>query len=190
MGKDKTTVSTTTQATPTEAEREMQKLQLEQYKKTVGPQTDVQFAALQQLNNLFTGQPLSPYFAEAGQGISPQTIGIQAAELARTNLPQFQALGIGDGGVAYRELAKDIANQVLFPAEQFNIGAKQNLLNLAFGGQAQVQQPMVAQQNILSNQLAGLRSISQQTTTQAMNPFWKSLQTSAGASLGKGLMFG
>ena len=64
-----------------------------------------------------------------------------------------------------------------------------NLLNLGVGGQAQIQAPALATSAQLGGRLAGLR----QTTgtfggfTSEMNPFVKSLQTSAGSSLGSWL---
>jgi len=180
----------TTTPQPTEAEREMQELQLGQYKRTVGPQTELQLQGMDLISKLFAGGSLPGYFGEMAGGISPEAIGAQATELTRTNMPGFQKLGIAEGGVPFAELSKSIANQLLFPAEQFNIGAKQNLLNLALSGQAQVQQPITAQTGILSQQLAGLRPVSttgQQTTNYGFfaNPFIAGIGQGLGSGFGQ-----
>ena len=64
------------------------------------------------------------------------------------------------------------------------------LLNIAAGGSAQVQQPGLQTAGQLGQSLSGLRSINQTgsysstSTTVGMNPFLKSFQESAGQSLG------
>lgn len=188
MGQEKQTQQTqqSTQYTPTPEEKEMQKLQLEQYKQTVGPQTEVQKQYLNLASALGTGGALPGYLNQLTTGISSEAIGNQAAKLASQYGAGFQNLGIGDSGVAFRETARGIGNELLYPTEQFNIGNLQNLLNLALSGQAQVQQPVQAGANTLSQSLAGLRSVNQtsSSTQTSMNPFMKSFQQSAGQSLG------
>jgi len=100
--------------------------------------------------------------------------------------PQFQAMGLPvESGVAQSiagRTAGDIRTQVgesdlerQLGIQQFNIGTSQtsqyqnlnnlfNLLNLAVGGQAQIQQPVLAGQASLGQRLAGLRTI-QETAT-------------------------
>jgi len=191
MGAEKQTSQTAsqTQYTPTEEEKAMQKLQLGQYEQTVGPQTEAQLSGLDLVNRLLTGQQLPDWYQNLQGGISPEAIGAQATQLTQQNMPGMQGLGILESGSAMRSISQDIANQLLFPAEQFNIGAKQNLLNLALSGSAQVQQPIMQGQSILSNQLAGLRTVNQtgSSTQKSMNPFLKSFQTSFGTQLGSTL---
>ena len=184
MGDTKVETQTETIPKATAQESELNKLQLEQFKQTVGPQTDVQLSGLDLLKKLLQGgEGLPGIFGELGAGISPEAIGTQATQLATEALPQFQLSGILDSGLVGKEISKSIASQLLFPAEQFNIGAKQNLLNLALSGQAQVQQPVAAGTGLLSGRLAGLRSTSgSQTVTR--NPFLESFFSSAGKTLG------
>lgn len=184
MGKEKTTTQASTTYTPTEAEKQMQELELQQYKQLVGPQTQLQLQGMDLVSKMFAGGGLPGYFGEMAAGISPEAVGTQASQFARQYMPGFQQMGLGDSGVAFRETARGIANELLYPAEQFNIGAKQNLLNLALSGQAQVQAPIQAQTGTLASSLAGLRTMSQQGATYAMNPFLKSFQTSMGQTLG------
>jgi len=189
MGSEKstTTIDNTQKVTPTPEETEANKLQLEQMRKTSGPQTDVQLAGLDLIKQLLTGTtPLPGFFGTMAQGISPEAISQQGTSMALNAMPGFQSMGLADSGVAAKEISKDISNNLLFPAEQFNIGSLQNMLNLALSGQAQVQSPIQANQSMLNNQLAGLRTVqSSGTTTQkSMNPFLKSFQTSLGSSLG------
>ncbi len=187
MGQTKVETQKETKPEATAQEEEFNKLKLEQFKETVGPQTEVQLSGLDLLNRLLTGgEGLPGIFGELGAGISPEAIGTQATELARQALPQFQLSGILDSGVVGREISKSIANQLLFPAEQFNIGAKQNLLNLALSGQAQVQQPITVGAGQLGTQLAGLRSTTGTTTQQQRNPFLTAADIFSGIGTGIG----
>ena len=119
-------------------------------------------------------------------------------ETMRGLFPQFQAMGLPiESGVAQSiagRTAGDIRRGVAetnigrqMGAKQFNIeteasrqgfnmGQLLNLLNLAVGGQAQIQQPILSGGATLSQQLAGLRSIS---GTGSMRQ-----RTSGGVSLG------
>lgn len=145
------------------------------------------------INQLLTGQALPGYLGQLPGGISPEAIGTQASRLAGQYGAGFQNLGIADSGVAFRETARGIGQELLFPAEQFNLQNIAQLLNLAVGGQATVQQPILAGAGQLGAQLAGLRGITQTTTggggtttMTGMNPFMRSLQQAAGTSLGTG----
>jgi len=180
----------TQQATPTPEESELNRLRLEQYRQTAQPQTDVQLRGLSLIEQLLSGSTDLPgFFGQMGEGISPETIGTTATRLAGEALPGFQDLGLLDSGVMGKEISRSIANELLFPAEQFNIGAKQNLLNLALSGQAQVQQPITAGNQLLGAQLAGLRSVRSTGTgtttgTTSRNPFLESFYGSLGTTLG------
>ncbi len=187
MGQTKVQETTTTTPTASPEETRLNQLQLEQFEQTVGPQTDVQLSGLDLLQRLLSGGiDLPGIFGELGAGISPEAIGTQATELAQRALPQFQSAGILDSGIVGREISKSIANQLLFPAEQFNIGAKQNLLNLALSGQAQVQQPIAVGTGSLSGRLAGLRSTTGTTTQQQRNPFLTGADILSGIGTGIG----
>lgn len=189
MGSEKQSTSTSTQTKvlPTPEEQAMQKMQLDQFKQTSGPQTQAQLSGLQLINQLLSGGTNLPgIFGQLAGGISSNAIGTQASQLAKKSMPGFQQAGIQDSGEAERSIANDIAQSILFPAEQFNIGSLQNLLNLALSGQAQVQAPIQAGTNTLSQSLAGLRSTqsSGSSTQTSMNPFLKSFQQGAGTTMG------
>lgn len=182
-GDKQTTVQNTTQqATPTAEETELNKLYLEQARQTMPQQTELMKQGMALSSSLLTPD----YANKLSSGISSEAIGQQASRLAKQYGAGFQSTGIADSGVAFRETARGIANELLYPTEQFNIGAMQNLLNLALSGQAQVQAPVSGSSSQLSSNLAGLRSVTSsgsQTTTSA-NPFLKSFQQSAGTTLG------
>ena len=192
MGKERTTQETTSaqtqRATATPQEKRLNELSLERVEAGQPGQLQAITQGNQLVNQLLAGGQLPGYLSQLTQGISPAAIGNQAAQLAQQNMPGFQSAGILDSGVAFKETAKDIANNLLFPTEQFNIGNIQNLLNMAMGGQAQVQAAGTAAGSALGGQLAGLRNITssgQQFTTQlGMNPFTKAFQTGLGSSMG------
>lgn len=135
----------------------------------------------------------------------------QIQEIVQNSLkdlyPQFQSQGILDSGTAASvagRTAGDIRRNVLegnlstrlginqsnnamrMGMQESNLGNKVNLLNLALSGQGQVQAPLLAQSQMMGNQLAGLRSMNTQgtTTSYGMNPFLKSFQQSMGQTLG------
>ena len=195
MGKEKTTTvvqsSGTTTPQPTEAELELQKLELERQRATQEGWIQTQTQGLNLINALLTGQTELPgFFGQLGAGISPEMIDQIAQESIKDLPAMFQQMGILEGGVAPEIMART-SGDIRRAIEEFNIGNRFNLLNLAFGGQAQVQQPLLAQSQLLSQRLAGLRPTSwtgQQTSTQyGMNPFMKSFQTSLGQTMGKGV---
>ncbi len=111
--------------------------------------------------------------------------------------PGFAQSGLLDSGVR-AVVGGRIAGDIRRGSEEFNIGNRLNLLNLALSGQAQVQQPILAQSANLGNRLAGLRSMTAtgsysntgssvgtgSSNVYGMNPFMKSFETSLGKSLG------
>lgn len=196
MGSERTTVvqdKTQTQTTTPEAtpeETRLNQLALERAESAQEGLIGSQTKGLDLIQLLLSGQNLPGQLGPLGQGISTEAIGTQASRLARQNLAGFQNVGLADSGVAFRETAKDISEGLLFPAEQFNIGSLQNLLNLALSGQAQVQQPILGSEGQVGARLAGLRPItsvgqsSGQTQQFAPNPFLSSFQRSLGQTLG------
>lgn len=192
MGNEKTTSvsgqNQTTTVEQTEEEKRLNQLTLERTEATQEGQIGVQKEGLSLINQLLTGQSLPGYLNRLPGGISSEAIGEESARVAAQAGPGFQSLGISDSGTAYKETAKNIASSVQYPAEQYNMGNLLNLLNLAVGGQAQVQAPLQAQSSSLSGALAGLRTVSStgstDSTVEGMNPFLKSFQTSAGSGVG------
>lgn len=179
MGKDKTTTNQTTTATP--EERELNRLQLEQARAFDPQQRQMNENAGNLVNQLLTGKSLPGYLNTLPGGISPEVTQHIVDQSLRDLYPQFQSSGILDSGVA-ASIAGRTSGDIRASAEQFNIQNLQQLLNLAVGGQAQVQQPMLQTTSQLGSRLAGLRSTT--STQTAMNPFLKSFQTSLGQGLG------
>jgi len=192
MGSSKTTTNTSSQtkATPTPEETRLNQLEIERTEATQPGQIQTQLASQNLINMLLAGGDagdLPGFFGKLGRGIDPQTTQTIVDQSLQDIGGQFQGLGILDSGTM-QSVGARTAGDIRAGAEQFNIGSMQNLLNLAFGGQAQVQQPLLAQSNQLGNRLAGLRSINQssQSTQKEMNPFMQSFQSSLGKGFGKG----
>jgi hypothetical protein len=187
MGREKTTQDTETtqrvEATP--EEQELNRLALERARAAQPGQLQAQEGGLNLINQLLTGQNLPGFLGGLPGGISPDvTSGIVQQSLEDVR-PGLQASGLLDSGVR-AELETQTAADIRRRSEEFNIGNLLNLLNLAVGGQAQIQQPLLAQSGQLGQQLAGLRSTTgtSNTTLSQMNPFLKSFQQSAGKTLG------
>ncbi len=123
------------------------------------------------INQLLTGGQLPGGYQGAQQYLSPEAIGNQASLYARQAMPGFNAQGIADSGETQRAIARGISNDVLMPAQQFNIGALQNYMGLGLGQGAQYQGMQQGNQNALGQRLAGLRSVTGQGTGQQYNPF-------------------
>lgn len=134
-------------------------------------------------NRLLQGQDL-PGNLYGAQGISDQQNQSMVNASVRSVLPQFQSAGILDSGIAAQgaiRAAQDTSNQ----NAQFNVSAFQNLLNQALGGSSNLTTSYNQANQTMSSQLAGLRGTQTSGTTIGMNPFLKSLQTSAGSTFGK-----
>lgn len=185
MGADKTTTKSEQKSQATPEEIALNRLQLEQAQAFDPQQRMMNENAGTLVNRLLTGQSLPGYLNTLPGGISPDVTQTIVDQSLRDLYPQFQSSGILDSGVA-ASIAGRTAGDIRASAEQFNIQNLQQLLNLAVGGQAQVQQPMLNTTSQLGSRLAGLRSTSGTSTVTAMNPFLKSFQTSLGQSLGSG----
>lgn len=183
MGADKTTTKSEQKSQATPEEIALNRLQLEQAQAFDPQQRMMNENAGTLVNRLLTGQSLPGYLNTLPGGISPDVTQTIVDQSLRDLYPQFQSSGILDSGVA-ASIAGRTAGDIRASAEQFNIQNLQQLLNLAVGGQAQVQQPMLNTTSQLGNRLAGLRSTSGTSTVSAMNPFMKSFQTSFGQGLG------
>ena len=189
MGLETTQIEETTQrveATP--EEQELNKLALERARAAQPGQLKTQESGLGLINQLLTGQELPGFLQGLPGGISPGvTSNIVQQSLADVR-PGLQASGLLDSGVR-AELETSTAADIRNQSEQFNIGNLLNLLNLAVGGQAQIQQPLLEQNAQLGQQLAGLRTTTGTSnfTQSQMNPFLKSFQQGAASSFGKSL---
>jgi len=220
MGKTKTTTETVQKAEPTEEERELNRMQLEQQKAIQPYAIPMQQQAYTLGQQLLTGQQLPGYLGQLPQGATATEIPLSAGvfgedltseivrESMRDIMPQFEAMGLPiESGVAQSVMGRtagDIRRQVgesnlerqlmirganvdVQMATQYqNLNNLLNLLNLAVGGQAQIQQPVIQTGATLGQRLAGLRTITGQQT-QTRNPFLESFYGSLGSSMGQGI---
>ena len=151
--------SQTSTPTATEEEKGMEKIQLGQYQQYAPAQTQMYQSAFGLGNQL-----LSSFGDQSGQqwqsligGVTKEQQQSMINEQDRYLQPQLQQQGIYDSGTAATarlRAATDLSNQ----NAQFNVGTLQNALNLALGGQAQIQNTSLTQTSQLGQQLAGLRS--------------------------------
>lgn len=193
MSDEKTTTTTNSSATstpaPTAEETRLNQLDLQAREANQQGVMDIQKNGLNLGNLLLQGLQLPGYLKNLPGGISPDVTQQIVDDSLRDIRPGFQQGGILDSGVAASISARTAAD-VRTQSEQFNLQNLQQLINLAVGGQAQVQQPILGQAANLGSRLAGLRSVTQtgngSSTQSSMNPFLKSFQTSLGSSLGSG----
>jgi hypothetical protein len=189
VGKSQTVVQGSSQQTstpqPTAEERELNRLQLER-EKFLDPQIRAtQSQGLSLAEALLRGETNLPGFLKTlPAGISPEITSDIVQESLRDITPSFQQSGLLDSGVRASVSART-AGDIRRAAEEFNLGARQNLLNLALSGQAQVQQPILGFSGQLGSRLAGLRSITQtgtfsQSTTSRPDILGPLLQAGAG----------
>lgn len=179
---EKTTTqnSQTASATPEETELNKQQIAMNNFMRPYAQQTYGNLS--NNINAILTGQ--TPQAQGIG-GVSDAQNQSMVNQSVRSVLPQFQSAGILDSGIAFQgatRAAQDTSNQ----NAQFNVSAAQNLFNLASGGQSNLQGQLQGGVNSLSSQLAGLRTVNQSGSTIGMNPFLKSMQTSAGQSFNLG----
>jgi hypothetical protein len=178
---------TTPQATP--EQQELDRILLGQARAADPLQREVTQAGLSRTLELFRGEELPGFFGDIGRGISPEITEELSQEAVQDLLPSFQTSGILDSGVA-ASVAGRVAGDIRRGVAEFNIGNKLNLLNLALGGQAQIQQPLLQGTNILGANLRSLIGTSftgtrtGTATSRGPNPFLNAFQTSLGQTLG------
>ena len=191
MGKDKTQQTAQTQTetkyTATPEERQLQASQLGQATAFDPIQRQLNSNAGGLINSLLQGQNLPGYLNQLPGGIDQGVTNDIVGQSLQDLYPQFQQAGILDSGTA-AQISGRTAADIRTNAAQFNLQNLMQLLNLAVGGQAQVQQPIMQNNQMLGQGLAGLRTMNQTgsstQTTIGMNPFLKSFQTSLGNTLG------
>lgn len=183
MSREKQETQQTQRAEPTPEERELNKLLLERTRATQGQTIGVQQQGLDLIGQLLAGESLPGYLGQLPGGISEQTTSRIVSGALEDVRPGLQASGLFDSGVR-AELETETAADIRAQAEQFNLQNLQQLLNIAVGGQAQVQAPILSQSAQLGQNLAGLRTVTGTSTTTSMNPFLRSFQTSFGENLG------
>jgi len=187
MGSEKVTTETKTQqqATPTAEETRLNQIRLGQVEAADPQQREVNELALRNISTLLAGGELPGNLAKLSRGIDANVVSEISQEAIADVEPGLQKGGIFDSGTRASVQGR-IAGDIRRGAEEFNIGSLFNLLNLGVGGQAQVQQPILATAGSLSSSLAGLRSInSTGSSVVTDNPFQRSFKTAAGTSLAK-----
>jgi len=109
---------------------------------------------------------IQPFFQQQGiidSGTNLEVSGSIAGDIRRqvaeSNLQRQLAIREGNIGRDFAQNQFEASSQ--FSQEGFNIGNLFNLLNLGVGGQAQVQQPLLAQSSQLARSFAGLQPVTQ-----------------------------
>jgi len=186
FGGGSTSTTTTSERAPTPEETELNKLQLEMMRATAPYQTEMQKAGLQVGTSLLQGGELPGYLQNLAGGISPEvTQGIVDQSL-KDIAPSFQSAGILDSGVA-ASISARTAGDIRRASEEFNIGNRLNLLNLALSGQAQIQSPVLGTASSLRSSLSTLGKTTGTNTTTDNNTFGRTFMQSFGQSAGKTL---
>jgi len=189
MGSAKTTTETTTeqQAQATPEERELNKLALERAQSAQPGLIGAQSQGLELIQQLLSGGQLPGFLGGLPGGISPEVTSGIVQESLRDIGPSFADTGLLDSGVR-ASIEGRVSGDIRRASEEFNIGNRLNLLNLALSGQAQVQQPILGSSANLGQRLAGLRTQTGfgTSTQRAPNPFLQSFQQSLGSTLGGG----
>lgn len=180
---EKTSQTSQQTSTATPEEQELNRLTLERQKKLDPSITAVQQSGLDLIGQLLAGENLPGYLSGLPYGISEDVTQGLVQESIEDVRPSLQASGIYDSGVR-AELETGLASDIRLASEEYNQNLLLNLLNLAVGGQAQIQAPIQSQASQLASSLAGLRTTSGTSTTSSMNPFLKSFQQSAGEGMG------
>lgn len=159
MGRVREDQSTAQTKKATPEETELNKLDLELRRATQNQLIGVQQQGLSLAETLLQGRQLPGELAGTG-GISEEQITDISRSAVRDISPGLQAQGILQSGIGASVQGR-VAGDVRRGAAEFNVGAKQNLLNLALGGQAQVQGPSLQAGAQFGERLAGLRSVSE-----------------------------
>ncbi len=179
---EKSTQQSSTTSTATPEERALEQLELTRQQNNAGNQQTLDNNQYSLANTLLTGGSL-PGNLQGAAGVSPGQTQEMVNAALRDVSPQFQSAGILDSGAALQagvRASADVRNQ----NAQFNVSALQNLLNQALGGSSNLTGANTNSNSVLGSQLAGLRTTNTSGSTIGMNPFLKSLSTSAGTALG------
>lgn len=181
-GGDKSTTESTSERKATPEETEMNRLQLEMFKATAPMQTELQKKAIGLGSDLIDITNLKDLYA----GISPEVTQSIVGQSLKDIAPSFQSAGIMDSGVAASISARTSAD-IRRASEEYNIGNRLNLLNLALSGQAQVQAPTLATSSQLRSSLGTLGQTTGTQRTMNNNTFGRQFMSSFAQSAGKGM---
>jgi len=168
---ERTEGTSTSQQTiqPTAEETELNKLRLARERQLDPSILRTQQQGLDLISQLLAGGTgpggqLPGFLSGLPGGISPEV----TQDIVNRSLGDvragLQGGGLLDSGVR-SELEARTSADIRTQSEQFNLQNLQQLLNIAIGGQAQVQQPILGFGQQLSSALAGLRRINQTGAT-------------------------
>jgi hypothetical protein len=154
-----TSTNTTTTPTATPQEQAMEGIQLSEMQGYAPAQGQMYNTAFATGNNLLNAvnQPNSPQWQTLLGGITPQQTQSQVNTQDQALQGSLQQAGIYNSGTAASGRMA-AATQLSNTNAQFNVGTLQNALNLALGGQAQVQSTAASNSSQLGQELAGLRT--------------------------------
>ena len=172
MGSSKTeeskgTSSSQTTYTPTAEETQLNKLRLARETALDPSILQTQQQGLDLISQLLAGGTtggLPGFLSGLPGGISPEVTQDIVDKSLRDVRGGLQGGGLLDSGVRSALEARTSAD-IRTQSEQFNLQNLQQLLNIAVGGQASVQSPIMGFGQQLSTALAGLRGISQTGTS-------------------------
>lgn len=184
-GTTKTETGGTTTPTPTAEETELNRLQLEQMRAIQPGAIGIQQKAFDLGQLLLTGQPLPGYLGALPGGISPDVTQNIVNQSLRDLAVQSQAMGLPVESGTYQSIAGRTTGDIRMASEEFNLGQLLNLLNLAVGGQAQIQAPTISTAGTLGQRLAGLRTVTTTGYGQQTDP-WYTQASGAMSAIGQG----
>lgn len=198
MGSNKTTNqssnNSTYQATATPMENQLNQTlsnNLSQTLPQAGQTQQDYLKLLDQGAGMFSGQTKlngSPLAMAIG-GVTPEQQNSIVQQSLRYLDPQFQQGGYLNSGAA-ASIQSRTAADLLGQSAQFNVTNAGNVLSGLLAGNTNAQNSTNQQAGLLSNNLQGLRQITQSGTssgsTQSMNPFLQGLESGAGSAIGGG----
>lgn len=127
----------------TPEEKELQAMDLELRKKTDPFLAPMQMQGLQLGTQLLSGTtPLPGWMADLEKGISPEMTDSIVDQSLRDVDTRMAGQGLMDSGTRASVMSRT-SGDIRRASEEYNIGNRLNLLNLALTGQAQIQQPIL-----------------------------------------------
>jgi len=162
--------STTQQRQPTKEETRLNQLDVELREKTNPFLMAMQTQGLQLGTQLLEGRtPLPGWMQGMEQGISPEvTQGIVDESLKDVDA-KMAGQGLMDSGTRASVMART-SGDIRRASEEYNIGNKLNMLNLALTGQAQVQSPILGFSSNLGQRLTTLGPTTKNFNTTTTMP--------------------
>lgn len=168
---DKTSSTSTAYATP--QEQQLENNELQESNANLPNQMSVNNNSAALINSILTGS-----YNGAGAGITPQQNQSMVNQSLRDIAPQFQTSGILNSGEA-GQVATQTAALTTNANAQFNVQADQNLKNMALGMGSQWSSNNNQGNQIVGNQLAGLRTVNGNSSSLT-NPFLQSFYNGVG----------